>query len=146
MLTSDLQAWFTFYIFAPRACLLWLDQRWFFCHAQQYIYIFKLETVTDFADQRMRYDILLTVWLLKTTKTKICLMADSRVFVAFGHLWFGGLHDCISNQWHIQVYGCSLCSVDPTLLLPTVSLFPSLKPDHAEKMNTCCSINDRQIN
>lgn len=39
--------------------------------------------------------------------------------------------------------GAILCSVDPPLLLPTVSSLPSLKTDHAERMNPCCRINDR---
>lgn len=51
----------------------------------------------DIADQRMCFDGSLTVAALN----KVGLMADSRVCVAFVHLWFGvlqGKHGRISNQ------------------------------------------------
>lgn len=41
--------------------------------------------------------------------------------------------------------GVVLGSVDPPLLLPTVFSLPSLKTDHAERINPCCKINNRQI-
>lgn len=39
--------------------------------------------------------------------------------------------------------GAILCSADPPLLLPTVLSLPSLKTDHAERVNPYCRNNDR---